>query len=178
MMVRDDVRVVVLVVVAAAVEVRNQYPAEEVNHSKLRSAVRLQVAAAAMVPLRIQLVVMWANLAVLLLFLLFPGHDARVEASSSQLYLLRNDPVPKTTLPFVLPVPPSCPLVLVAVLADQSAVLGQPVHIVVHIAVHSSVRLHMDQELVAGMDFQVGSSCLVPVQLVVGNLTEAGEDPQ
>ena len=59
----------------------------------------------------------------LLLFLPFPGHGVRVEASSSQLYPLRNDPVLMTALPSVLPVPQSYPSVLVAVLAAQSAVL-------------------------------------------------------
>jgi len=45
-MVRDDVRVVVLVaVVAAAVEVQSRYPAEEANHSKLHFEVRLLAAA-------------------------------------------------------------------------------------------------------------------------------------
>ena len=145
-MLRDDVHVVVLVV-AVAVEVRSRYPAEEANHSKPHSEVPLLAAAAAMLPLQTQLVVRWASLVVLLLFLLFPGRDVRVEASSSQLYPLRNDPNLMTSLPSVLPVLQSYPLVLVVVLADQSAVLEQADHI----AVHSSVRPHIGLELVADM---------------------------
>ena len=58
MMLRDDVRAVGLVAAAAVVEVRSRYPAEEANHSKLRSEVPLLAAAAAMVPLQSLLVVM------------------------------------------------------------------------------------------------------------------------
>ena len=107
----------------------------------------------------------------LLLFLLFPGRDVRVSASSSQLYPLRNDRVPKTTLPSVLPGLQSYPSVLIAVLAAQSAVLEQAVHI----DVHSSVRPHIDLEPVANMCFQLENNCLARAQLVAGNLIEAGE---
>jgi len=175
-MLRDDVRVVVVLVllVAAVVEVRSRYPVEAANRNKLHSVVCLLAAAAAMVHLQTLLVVMWANLVVLLLSLLFPGHDVHVGASSSQLYPLRNDPVLAISLPSVLPIPQSYPSVLVAVLADQIAVLEQADHI----AVHSPMLPQTGLELVVDKGFRLASNSLARGQSVAGSPTEPGEGRQ